>query len=207
MQPGPILICRHHQYACALTIHGNYPEAVEVLQHVRTSAIAKEGKSRVQAVLLGLAVCAYHAGDYEQATLELRRILRARGQSTEMLRTIQTLFASGHQAWSGWSNNNMQKFILRTIKMFDIAANASGKNPTQSSPGPSGGGEDEDLNDEDDDEDDANDDEGQDTFKRTKVDPYFLAQYANVMLGARGYSSAICKHSFLLKRPSFIQRL
>lgn len=103
---------------------------------------------------------------------------------------MQALLASGHQSWAGWSNTNMQKYILRSIQMIDRAAGEHLGKQKQNSPSPAADSpaEDEEPGEEDDLEEGSNE-----TFKRTKVDPYYVVQYANVLLGARGYSSAICK--------------
>lgn len=174
---------RDAQYAFALTMNGEYGEADECLRHICTSAVCKEPENRLQAMWFALAICAYHAGEGDAAMFELRQVLKANDFSDEVLRTMQAMFTSGHAAMVGWSGVNHQKFVLRTVKMFDKAANVgvggsakiNKKNSRQASP------------DEDEDDDDA-----YGAFQCTKVDPYFLVQYSNVLLACRSYSSAIC---------------
>lgn len=173
------------QYAFALTVNGEHTEADQVLRHLSTSTVNTNPPHRPQAIWLALATCFLQTGEFENASFEIRNVLKAHHCSSEVLRVMQAVFAAGHNEWVGWGNVNQQKFVLRQVKIFDKAANVG---PAAHSRITSPAG--------DDDEDEDGHAHGGGDFKRSKVDPYFLSQYANVLLASRSYSSSICASFF-----------
>jgi len=166
------------RYAFMLTLVDEREEACEVLRHVQTSSYMKLDESCLQLLTFGLAACAIHHDEYDEAFADIRKLIAAKKSESEPLRLFNAVCSSGLPALSAFLNTKFQKYLLRQIKYIDskaLAAPEGGMMDGDDSPA-------EDL--------DVGDMFMTNAFKPTKLNPTFLVLYGHLMAAGKSYQSA-----------------
>ena len=147
-----------------------------MIKHLLTAAVFKTELPRVRALRFGLVSFAMHAQQWDVVSEELRKIILKQTLQTDPLRLLAACLLNNNASANTLSSANLQKFILRQIKMLDkrVVDVKAGREESRQP-------------DSDEDEEEFL------SFKPTKTNPHFFSFYGQGLLASKSYQPSICK--------------
>lgn len=176
------------KFALISTKYSNYTEANEVLKHMSTSN-ALQAIERQNALRFCRLACASMANDMETVIDVSRQIIFDEQFTVEGLRILGSYLGRNAHGLNGFTDVNLQKFLLREVKMFDVMATGTGFKISNKKHRV--------ANTTDRDDVDAEVEEARQRRKEwglpvpTEQNPYYLAFYGQVMLAAKSAQTSI----------------
>ncbi|KZT05046.1 TPR-like protein [Laetiporus sulphureus 93-53] len=185
-------------YTFQLTKQGRYEEAQEILRHI-TYSNAYQSRVAQDAIRLALITCSVHAGNYQIAVEQSRKLINAYQFNNEPLRVLVASLGSGLRPTDAFLVSTLTKHLLRELKLGDMALknkDALRWNHILRRYGQTGGQKAGDAEDVDEDDIDEVAGEGAPTAVDksglpTKGNPVSIAVYGQICLAARSYQSAL----------------
>ncbi|TIB67247.1 hypothetical protein E3Q24_04228 [Wallemia mellicola] len=176
------------KYAILNTRYSNYEEADEVLKHMSLSN-ALNTPERQSALKFCRLVCASMASDIATVVEVSRQYIFDEQFGIEGLRMLCTYLGRSHEGLMGFTEVNLQKFLLREVKMFDVMATGSGFKISNKKHRLANTNETDNVEEEV--------EKARDNFREanlpipTEQNPYYLGFYGQIMLAAKSAQTSI----------------
>ncbi|TIB01756.1 hypothetical protein E3P92_01294 [Wallemia ichthyophaga] len=176
------------KFALISTKYSNYKEASEVLKHMSASN-ALQVAERQNALKFCRLACASMANDVETVIDVSRQIIFDEQFTMEGLRILSCYLGRNAHGLNGFTDVNLQKFLLREVKMYDVMATGTGFKISNKKHRLANATEPGDV--------DAEANEARQRRQEwdlplpTEQNPYYLAFYGQVMLAAKSAQTSI----------------
>ncbi|TIC58440.1 translation elongation factor 2 [Wallemia mellicola] len=176
------------KYAILNTRYSNYEEADEVLKHMSLSN-ALNTPERQSALKFCRLVCASMASDIATVVEVSRQYIFDEQFGIEGLRMLCIYLGRSHEGLMGFTEVNLQKFLLREVKMFDVMATGSGFKISNKKHRLANTNETDNVEEEV--------EKARDNFREanlpipTEQNPYYLGFYGQIMLAAKSAQTSI----------------
>lgn len=145
----------------------------------------KTDLSRVRSLRFGLVSYAMYAQKWDIVSEELRKIILKQALQTDPLRLLAACLLLNNASANTLSSANLQKFILRQIKLLDkrVVDVRAGRGESH--------------------QPEENEDEDEEeflSFKPSKMNPHFFSFYGSGLLASKSYQPSICECQLSLAR-------